>query len=46
MANGIAHQYRSTAPLRARQLPALMYVGVTILIWAPVVFFISRWLYP
>jgi hypothetical protein len=46
VANGIAHQYESAAPLRARRLPSLMYVGLTILIWAPVMFVVSRWLYP
>jgi hypothetical protein len=46
VANGISHQYRSTAPLKARRLPALAYAGVTILVWAPVVFVIARWLYP
>ncbi len=46
MANGIAYHYQSAAPLKARRMPALAYVGVTILIWAPVVFVITRWLYP
>jgi len=46
VSNGIAHQYRGVAPLKARQLPALAYVGITILIWAPVVFVVSTWLFP
>ena len=46
MATGIAHHYQSVAPLKVRRMPALAYVGVTILIWAPVLFVIGKWLYP
>ena len=46
MANRIAHHYQSAAPLRTHRIPALAYVGVTILIWAPIAFVIGRWLYP
>lgn len=46
MADAITQRYHAVEPLKVGRLRGLAYAGVMMLIWLPVLLFITQWLFP